>query len=231
MVNSRSGRLHEKVAIVTGGSSGIGRAIALAFANEGANLVIADLEPRSKAGSEAKATTEELIVGECKRQALFCQTDVCSSESVDALIARAVQEYGRVDMYGTKRFAFLKANTACSIVNAAGIAPEIHNPQPIWSIPDRSWASTMGVNATGSMNTCRAATAQMMKQPELPGGDRGWVVNISSIYGQTAVAGNGQFEHYVSQRLGMDHCHMLCPANLSLPEQCLIAPRSTLLLG
>jgi NAD(P)-dependent dehydrogenase (short-subunit alcohol dehydrogenase family) len=77
------------------------------------------------------------------------------------------------------------------MVNAAGVAPEIKNPQPIWAMPDDNWTATMGVNATGVMNCCRAATAQMMRQDPLPNGDRGWVVNLSSIYGQTAAPGNG----------------------------------------
>jgi NAD(P)-dependent dehydrogenase (short-subunit alcohol dehydrogenase family) len=80
-----------------------------------------------------------------------------------------------------------------SIVNAAGVAPEIKNPQPIWAMPDANWTTTMGVNATGVMNCCRAATAQMMRQDPLPNGDRGWVVNLSSIYGQTAIPGNGTY--------------------------------------
>lgn len=83
-----------------------------------------------------------------------------------------------------------KTDRTASLVNAAGIAPEIKNPQPIWSLPDTTWRSSMGVNATGTLNTCRAATAQMMAQPALAGGDRGWIVNVSSIYGQTAAPGN-----------------------------------------
>ena len=77
-------------------------------------------------------------------------------------------------------------------MNSAGVAPEIYNPQPIWSLPDTTWDLTLGVNATGLLNACRAATAQMMKQEPLSTGSRGWVVNISSIYGQTAAPGNGK---------------------------------------
>ena len=83
------------------------------------------------------------------------------------------------------------AKTMARFVNAGGVAPEIKNPQPIWAMPDSNWTTTMGVNATGVMNCCRAVTAQMMRQDPLPNGDRGWVVNLSSIYGQTAVPGNG----------------------------------------
>ncbi|WPB08489.1 uncharacterized protein RHO25_013155 [Cercospora beticola] len=170
------GRLRDKIAIVTGGSSGIGRAIALAYAAEGARIVVADRDVQSKAISEIEVSTADIVRREHGQEVLFHQTDVSSSQSVDGLMSRTVEKYGRLDI----------------LVNAAGVAPEIHNPQPIWSLPEATWNMTMGVNATGILNTCRAATAQMMSQPARADGDRGWIVNISSIYGQTAVPGNGE---------------------------------------
>lgn len=188
-----TGRLAGMVAIITGGSSGIGRAIALAYARENAWVIIADRDERSKASTEADLTTADLIRKEHGRDASFVATDVCSSSSIEELVQKTVQRYGRVDMYNFPRHqSSFMANGYPRIVNAAGIAPEILNPQPIWSLPDSTWTSTMGVNATGVLNACRAATAQMMKQSPLPNGDRGWVVNIASIYGQTGAAGNGK---------------------------------------
>jgi NAD(P)-dependent dehydrogenase (short-subunit alcohol dehydrogenase family) len=81
------GRLQDRVAIVTGGSNGIGEAIALAFAKEGALVVVADLKP---AGQTTTSTVDQIMSE--GGQALFHQTDVCDAASTNALIAQAVEE-------------------------------------------------------------------------------------------------------------------------------------------
>lgn len=92
-------RLQSKVAIVTGSSSGIGRAIALQFHREGAVVVCADLRERSvdEVSGEAEVTTADLITKE-GGTAEFVKVDVTKAEDVESLVARATEKFGRLDM-------------------------------------------------------------------------------------------------------------------------------------
>ncbi len=84
-------RLENKVAVITGAASGMGRATAIRFSQEGASVVVADL---NVAGGES-------VVRECKENggnAVFQKADVSSEEQVKAMIDRAVKEFGRLDI-------------------------------------------------------------------------------------------------------------------------------------
>src|SRR5216683_1556067 len=85
-----AGRMEGKVALVTGGASGIGRATALTFAREGAKLVIADMN------EDGGQQTMHLIM-EKGGEAIFVRTDVSKAVEVQALISQAVSTYGRLD--------------------------------------------------------------------------------------------------------------------------------------
>ena len=93
------GRLQDKVSIVTGASSGIGRAIALEFAKQGATVVCADLVPEARAEvlGEKATSTHDLICLNGGRS-VFVKTDVTKSEVIEDLVSRTVAEFGRIDM-------------------------------------------------------------------------------------------------------------------------------------
>jgi NAD(P)-dependent dehydrogenase (short-subunit alcohol dehydrogenase family) len=84
-------RLQDRVAVVTGGSSGIGRAIALRFAEQGAHVVVGDVVREPREGGE---TTEALLGG----RGVHVDSDVSRSADVDRLVSTAVERYGRLDV-------------------------------------------------------------------------------------------------------------------------------------
>ncbi len=124
-------RLVDRVAVVTGGASGIGLATARRFASEGANVVIGDVSPDS-----GKAAAEE--VG-----GLFVQVDVTSPEQVDALFATAVETYGGLDV------AF----------NNAGISPPDDDSILVTGLD--AWRRVQEVNLTSVYLCCKAAIPHM----------------------------------------------------------------------
>lgn len=94
-----SQRLSGKVCIVTGSSSGLGRAIARAYAREGGLLVCADLRQHARPDVEAESAvgTDELIRQQGGR-ALFVKADVSKADEVEAMVKAATAEYGRIDV-------------------------------------------------------------------------------------------------------------------------------------
>lgn len=94
-----SQRLKNKVAIVTGSSSGLGRAIAQLYSEEGAKVVCSDLVPSARAlvPHESQADTHDLIQ-QSGGEAIFVKTDVSQAKEMEALVEAAVQKFGRLDM-------------------------------------------------------------------------------------------------------------------------------------
>ena len=171
------GRLQDKVAVITGASSGIGRAIALAYSNEGARVVCADVKETARAegpANESNSTTHDQI-NKSGGSATFIKTDVTNPSEVEALVNSAVEWGGRLDI----------------MVNNAGIAFEGSAPAPIWDCQLDVWDKTNAINMTGVFYGCKYASAQMLKQePHQPSGDQGWIINTASILGLVAAAGS-----------------------------------------
>lgn len=171
------GRLQNKVAVITGSSSGIGRAIAIAFASEGASLVCSDIREtaRQEYATDTSPLTTVQAAQEAGVKALFVKCDTTSSAEVQALIQAAVKEYGRIDI----------------MVNNAGISVEAgeHGPRPVWEYDEEAFERTMDVNTKGVFLGTKYATKQMVGQEPGAGGHRGWVINMGSVMGMRGGTG------------------------------------------
>jgi NAD(P)-dependent dehydrogenase (short-subunit alcohol dehydrogenase family) len=104
-----SGKLTDRVAVITGGDSGIGRAVALAYAREGADVVLAYLEGEEEDGQETAR-----LVQDAGRRAVTVPGDLTDEAACDALVERAVSELGRIDI--------LVNNAAYQMAQPGGIA-------------------------------------------------------------------------------------------------------------
>ncbi|HBK33543.1 TPA: short-chain dehydrogenase [Candidatus Uhrbacteria bacterium] len=130
-------RLQDKVAIVTGGGSGIGRAIAFLFIQEGAKVVVADWS--TQGGQE----TVDLIEKQ-GGQSVFVKTDVSKESDVKQMVDECVKMYGRVDI----------------LVNNAGI----EKGEPLHEMTQEDWDQVMAVNARGVFLGSKHAIPHMLKQ-------------------------------------------------------------------
>lgn len=164
------GRLQDRIALITGASSGIGRATALAYAAEGAKLVCADITEgtwRENAPADESNGPTHQRVKDLGGQAIYVHCDVSQPSSVEAAVAAAVKEYGRLDV----------------MINNAGFALESRAPAPVWDLDLELFHKTQGVNVNGVFYGIKYASAQMIKQDPLPSGDRGWILNAASVFG------------------------------------------------
>jgi NAD(P)-dependent dehydrogenase (short-subunit alcohol dehydrogenase family) len=134
-----TGRLYGKVALVTGGSSGIGRASALAFAREGSTVIVADVN------AEGGEETVHLIK-EADGEAIFVRADVSQAAEVEALIDKTVESYGRLDC------AFNNAG-----IGGAELTPTADYPEDIWD-------QVISINLKGVWLCMKYEIQQMLKQ-------------------------------------------------------------------
>lgn len=140
-----------KVAVITGGASGVGRCIAHKLAGEGAKVVIADVDAESIERTRAGFAEEGLSVD-------GMDVDVTQAESVDALAERVFAAYGNVHL----------------LFNNAGVGIK-EAKRRIWTIPAKDWQWTYGVNVLGVTNGIRAFVPTMLER-----GEEGHVINTSS---------------------------------------------------
>ncbi|HET8577118.1 MAG TPA: glucose 1-dehydrogenase [Methylomirabilota bacterium] len=149
-------KLSGKVALVTGGATGIGRAIVLALAREGAAVAV----NYSKSADAARETARE--AEKAGGRVITVRADVSRDAEVRAMIAQVVSELGGLDL----------------LVNNAGWTRRVPHPQ-LEDLTDEIWDGVMGVNVRGAFYCVRAAVPHMARR----GG--GAVVNITSVAGFT----------------------------------------------
>lgn len=171
-----AGRLEGKVVVITGGASGIGAACARRFAEEGADIVIADLDP-------SRATDTVAAVEAAGRQALTVATDTASEADNLAMADAAVARFGRID-------GVVAAAGIASADYVSGQAPDDErslSSRHILRQPVADWERVLAVNLTGVMLTNRACAAKMI---ETGGGN---IVNIASSAAAIPLRGAGDY--------------------------------------
>lgn len=155
--------------MVTGAASGIGRGIALALAEAGADIVVADVDPRPADGrgaderpaadDEREPTTD--LVERAGADAAFVETDVTDADAVEDLVAATVDAFGGLDV----------------LVNNAGVSHD----GTIEETPEAEWRRVLDVNLTGVYHCTRAA------MPHLRESEAARVINIASQLGHVGV--------------------------------------------
>jgi 3-oxoacyl-[acyl-carrier protein] reductase len=129
-------RLMDKKAIVTGAGQGIGRSIALKIAQEGANVVIAEMNPDT--GAQTKRGVEDL-----GRKALFIPIDVANQREVQGMVAEVLRLWGRIDI----------------LVNNAGF----DRGATLLKVKEEDWDAVLGVHLKGTLNCIQAVASHMIE--------------------------------------------------------------------
>jgi len=177
-----AGRLDGKVAIVTGGANGIGRACCLRFADEGADVVVADVLE-----APARAVAREVV--ERGRRATTVACDAADPNSGDALVAEAVASFGGLDilvtaagvLHGDYRSGDMDRDRAAFDRIAAGILdPALR----ILDVSIEEWRRVLEVNLTGTFLAVQAVAAHLVKA-----GRSGSIITIASIAAKHPEAG------------------------------------------
>ncbi|MBZ9841402.1 SDR family NAD(P)-dependent oxidoreductase [Mesorhizobium sp. CA5] len=187
-----------KTVIVTGASSGIGRAIALKFAAEGASVVVADMVEQPI--EDGESTTD--MIRSAGGAAIYVKTDISDWSAVDALVGATVARFGRLDV----------------MVNNAAIYTSTNL---IETTPEQ-WNRVIGVNLTGFFYCNKRAVTQMLAQAPV-NEVRGRIINISSQHGMVACPGDFPYSVtkggivQMTRQIAVDHADDLIVCNAIAP--------------
>lgn len=188
-------RLAGKVAIVTGAASGIGRAIAILFAEEGARVVVADIIEAPKEGG---LPTEQEIAN-AGGEAIRIHCDISKWENVDAMVTETVKTWGALD---------IMVNNAAHWTTTR-----------LTETSSEQWRSVQAVNSDGYFYCCKRAVQQMLNQP-IVGDARGRIVNITSQHGMIGAPNDIAYgvgkaaSVYITRQIATDYGrdHIICNA-------------------
>lgn len=166
-------RLRDRVAIVTGGASGIGKATAVTYAREGAKVVVADVN----------AELGQAVAQSLGPEAMFAKLDVTDRAAVQAFVDQVVARYGRVDI----------------LVNNAGITRDAQlvrykDGQLIGQMPEADFDLVVSINLKGVFNCTQAVAPVMIRQKG------GVILNAASVVG---IYGNFGQTNYVATKAGV----------------------------
>ena len=193
-----SSLLAGKITIVTGASSGIGRAIAAGFAAEGAVVVVADVVAEPLEGGESTLD----VIARAGGVASFHKTDVGVWDEIDALIAKTVARHGRLDV----------------MVNNAAV----YSGTSLLETGAAQWDHVMNVNLTGMFNGCKRAVQQMITQ-EARQEVRGRLINLGSQQGIVSAPRDTPYgvskagAIYLTRQIAVDYAKELIVCNCISP--------------
>jgi glucose 1-dehydrogenase len=157
-----TGRLHGKVALITGSDSGIGQAAATEFAREGADVVVHYLHDAEGAAQTRKG------VEAAGRRAVVIQADISVEEQVESMFDEAVQAFGTLDV----------------LVNNAGVDA---SGKPVAELPTEVWDRALRTNVYGTFFCCR----RFVRLRTASGG-QGKIINVTSVHEDIPNAGQGE---------------------------------------
>jgi NAD(P)-dependent dehydrogenase (short-subunit alcohol dehydrogenase family) len=190
-------RLENKVALITGGGSGIGAAAARHMANEGAAVALAGI-PAVGVEEQAAALVQDGL------KVIAIPTDVSDARQVEAAVARTVEAFGRLD------------------IAVASAAVQFHDrDHTLHQLDETVWDQTHAINFRGVFVTCKYAIAQMLEQ-----GDGGSLIIISSVTAMDGGSPNVSYltgKHGLlglNQHIGRHYgprgirCNCICPGAL-----------------
>ena len=167
-------RVKDKVTIITGAGSGIGRETAILFAKHGAKVVVADIDEKS-----GKETVEKIIKilekdPDCKGDAFFTRLDISNREQTKQVVRDVLDRYGEVDV----------------LINNAGIIQD----DLITRMTEEEWDRVIDIDLKGPFNCTQAVAEDMIKH------GNGEIINVSSIVG---IYGNVGQVNYAAAKAGL----------------------------